>query len=195
MSFLSAISLVLGLSFAYQTEVSTYKCGRDLVRIGDQKITVQAICGQPFDITYQTRVEVKNPGTRYERWVYIPVECWLYNPGSRRFFHTLTFEKGRLVGITRGSYGYDEQDYFRCGVIGNDLDKHDYQSVVLMKCGQPDSAESYEEDHIVRVGDREHVQVVRYDEWTYNFGPRKFMSILRFRNGVLVEVRKGDYGF
>ena len=42
--------------------------------------------------------------------------------------------------------------------------------------------------------DRSLVQVV-VQEWTYNFGPRKLMRLVRFENGFVVEVESIGYGF
>ena len=33
------------------------------------------------------------------------------------------------------------------------------------------------------------------EEWTYNFGPTRFMRYLTFENGRLVDVITGEYGF
>ena len=36
---------------------------------------------------------------------------------------------------------------------------------------------------------------VQVDEWTYNFGPRRFMSLIRFINGRVAEVENLGYGY
>ena len=36
---------------------------------------------------------------------------------------------------------------------------------------------------------------VQVDEWTYNFGPRRFMSLIRFINGRVTEVEDLGYGY
>ena len=36
---------------------------------------------------------------------------------------------------------------------------------------------------------------VLVDEWTYNFGPRRFMSLIRFTNGRVTEVEDLGYGY
>ena len=33
------------------------------------------------------------------------------------------------------------------------------------------------------------------EEWTYNWGPTRFMSYLQFRNGVLERIHSGGYGY
>ncbi|ATB27047.1 DUF2845 domain-containing protein [Melittangium boletus] len=78
------------------------------------------------------------------------------------------------------------------------------KSDVLVRCGEPAAKETRTE----RVGERtrdkdkqtgtttttEHVVYKTIDEWTYNFGPSRFMQTAVFENGRLVDVRSGGYG-
>lgn len=36
---------------------------------------------------------------------------------------------------------------------------------------------------------------VQIEEWTYNFGPRRLMRVIRFENGVVTDVRHIGYGY
>lgn len=36
---------------------------------------------------------------------------------------------------------------------------------------------------------------VLVEEWTYNFGPQKLMRLVRFENGLVVNVRELGYGY
>ena len=36
---------------------------------------------------------------------------------------------------------------------------------------------------------------VKIEEWTYNFGPERFIRTLTFENGELVDIETGGYGF
>lgn len=36
---------------------------------------------------------------------------------------------------------------------------------------------------------------VQVDEWTYNFGPRRFMSLIRFTNGQVTVIEDLGYGY
>ena len=36
---------------------------------------------------------------------------------------------------------------------------------------------------------------VRVEEWTYNFGPRKLMRLIRLENGVVADIQELGYGF
>lgn len=36
---------------------------------------------------------------------------------------------------------------------------------------------------------------VQVEEWTYNFGPRRLMRVIRFENGVVTDVSHLGYGY
>jgi len=36
---------------------------------------------------------------------------------------------------------------------------------------------------------------VTIEEWTYNFGPSRFVRIFTFRNGSVTDIRTGGYGY
>jgi hypothetical protein len=52
---------------------------------------------------------------------------------------------------------------------------------------------SFSDDELL-INDRSFVEVL-VDEWTYNFGPRKLMRIVRFENGLVVDVKELGYGY
>ena len=89
----------------------------------------------------------------------------------------------------------------RCG--DNLVDVGDRKIDVLAKCGEPVvTDEWYEEEtsrrspEAGRFGEVERRSVmVHVEEWTYNFGPTRFIYFLKFKNGQLVEIRTGDHGY
>jgi len=89
----------------------------------------------------------------------------------------------------------------RCG--NNLVDVGDRKIDVLAKCGEPVvTDEWYEEEtfrrspEVDRFGEVKRRSVmIHVEEWTYNFGPTRFIYILKFKNGELVEIRTGDHGF
>ncbi|QSA98205.1 DUF2845 domain-containing protein [Methylococcus sp. EFPC2] len=75
---------------------------------------------------------------------------------------------------------------------------------VLRKCGEPALTEHRVEYRSYRQRgsglqqpglDFEYQVPVNIDEWTYNFGPHRFMQRLIFENGRLVKIEDLDYGF
>ncbi len=89
----------------------------------------------------------------------------------------------------------------------------DSKAEVFHKCGKPDFVETWEEERIqrdyyhgpaysTRLGEyhwyREPFlvkELIRIEEWTYNFGSTRFMRFLRFENGLLRDVSRGGYGY
>jgi len=89
----------------------------------------------------------------------------------------------------------------RCGnqLVADGASKSD----VLLKCGEPMAKDSRTEtvsDKLKQRGDdgtttsTEKTVTKTIEEWTYNFGPNRFMQVVVFENGKLVDVRSGSYG-
>ena len=99
----------------------------------------------------------------------------------------------------------------RCGT--ELVHEGDGKAEVIHKCGEPSFVESWGEERIQRdfyygpifsPRTREYhwyrepllvKELVRIEEWTYNFGSTRFIRFLRFENGILTEMAVGDYGF
>jgi hypothetical protein len=88
----------------------------------------------------------------------------------------------------------------RCGsdLVSDGASKAD----VLLKCGEPMLKETRTEYEGVKQkhhGTQTDVTTERVvqktiDEWTYNFGSHRFIQVVVFENGKLVDVRSGTYG-
>ncbi len=101
---------------------------------------------------------------------------------------------------------------FRCG--SKLVATGDHYSKVLKHCGEPIGVQ---ERRIYREGrtrprvllegpnglrverevlayDRSYVEI-EVEEWTYNFGPRRLMQLVRFENGFVAETEELGYGF
>ena len=76
-----------------------------------------------------------------------------------------------------------------------------YQFEVLKKCGEPAFVDERVNYDVTRPLpprqnlSREYRESIIIEEWTYNFGPRKFMRLLRFENGILEQIHLLDYGY
>lgn len=99
----------------------------------------------------------------------------------------------------------------RCG---SKIVRHgDPQAKILDMCGEPASIQTrniyrsgipatyirsterhLRDDDELIVHTRSVVEVV-VEEWTYNFGPRKLMRVIRFENGFVTSVKRLGYGY
>jgi hypothetical protein len=82
---------------------STFRCGTDLIQLGDSNYRVMAKCGPPSS--------KESIGTNY-RYATLPaaefldMERWIYNRGSTDFIYSLMFQGGSLTEISRGGRGF-----------------------------------------------------------------------------------------
>ncbi len=109
----------------------------------------------------------------------------------------------------------------RCAQL---IDKGDKKIEVIIKCGDPYSIEFFWEEQFSAVSnsvrtrkiprftkdgnqykknyifikEKIHQQkrkFINIEEWTYNFGPSRFLTFITIENGNVVKVEDGDYGF
>jgi hypothetical protein len=111
--------VILLLTASSPVMASDLICGSKIITIGDRKQDVLRKCGEPSHVEVWEEVRIKRDlGSRLseaemalDRWPLwvkelITIEEWEYNFGSNRFIRYLRFEKGRLIRITEGDYGY-----------------------------------------------------------------------------------------
>jgi len=71
---------------------------------------------------------------------------------------------------------------------------------VINRCGDPDYVEESVEYYTGGIDNRQdglyfqRELPIKVEEWTYNFGPRRFMRLLRFENGTLLSIESIGYG-
>jgi len=106
-----------------------------------------------------------------------------------------------LVVLVSAGVSADAQAFqgFRCG-SGRLVEEGDQPPDVINRCGEPDFADSHEEQRTilrtvwtyvagVPVAREERVIVsVMVDEWTYDLGPHRFIRHLLFEQSRLVRV-------
>jgi hypothetical protein len=89
-------------------------------------------------------------------------------------------------------------DGFRCPDTGRIVDVGESMYEVRALCRVPDDAQQHVETRTTVTGDRRRQVVqqieVTVDDWTYDFGPDRFIRLLHFENGRLLSVREGRYG-
>ncbi len=173
----------------------TLRCGNRLVSVGDNKAEVLIKCGAPAWKDTWTDKLISNVNTPGELRVNVERERWVYDLGHHSFLRFLLFENGRLARITTGDYGFaGTPSAKRCdsGELQTGMSQYEIQQ----RCGEPVFKDSREEERLTAVDEHDsQLTVTRIDEWTYNFGPNRFLRILTFENGELVKVETGDRGF
>ncbi|SDM34899.1 Protein of unknown function [Geoalkalibacter ferrihydriticus] len=169
------------------------RCDGRLVNTGDHKIEVLAKCGEPvWQERWQDDVFERRFFDTLERRSVV-VEEWIYDFGPHRLLYLLRFRNGRLTDITTGDRATMAVDACR---DGRTLRVGDTKIEVIRKCGAPAYSDS-REDELLRAVDPHRAlrSTIRVDEWTYNFGPRRFLLHLIFENGRLRQIETGGYGF
>lgn len=90
--------------------------------------------------------------------------------------------------ISPGSSAYDVQ--FLCGLpdfVDHRVEMRSIRRPLSVPCATPQGVGRC----IVYVEDAVEVSI---DEWTYDFGPRRFVKYLTFEQGKVSAIRAGNYG-
>jgi hypothetical protein len=121
---LNSVLVAFFLAAFFPGQAMAFRCGAELVTIGDTRDEVRDICGEPQSVeawteerlgSYPLEPYIPYGYGRDHRYVnpypYQPskivrVEEWVYNLGSSRLIRFLRFENGRLKKIETGGYGY-----------------------------------------------------------------------------------------
>lgn len=102
-----------------------------------------------------------------------------------------------VVTLVLGVAAADNVHAYRCG--SQLVEKGDRKIEVLQKCGEPSWVDEWEEVRRLPMSryylSRGGLEQVRVEEWTYNFGPQRFLQIYRFENGRVSRMEFGGYGF
>ncbi len=101
--------LVLMLSLLCN-DVLAFRCGRQLVQVGDHKLDVLDRCGEPQWTDQRMGVRgrrLRHPygALELEQFEQILIDEWIYNFGPRKFKQYLYFENGILKKIDNMDYG------------------------------------------------------------------------------------------
>lgn len=188
---LAGLALAVVFSLLAPPAALAFRCGKVLVSEGDSKAEVLIKCGAP---DWKTQWSEDFVGGPYPV-VSSEKERWLYNLGPQRFMRILLFEDGRLSEVNTGERGFSEGgDAGACELDRFDPGTSDF--LIQRRCGAPVFIDTrYKESWLPFRGGPARLVRKRIEEWTYNLGPTRFLRILVFENGELVERRNGDRGF
>ena len=93
--------------FLHQSD--SFRCGKDVVLVGDNKADVLVKCGTPEFNEVEgekttTQRGLEGSPNAYESET-VKIERWYYNQGPSDFIYVLTFDGGKLRSIERGGRG------------------------------------------------------------------------------------------
>ena len=176
---------------------ATFACNGKIVSTGDAKTDVLMKCGEPAGRDSREEVVVETIDETTKRKTTVTIDEWTYNRGAENLIRILTFRDGVLTDVRTTGYGTAEpprKTEARCA------DQYpstgSTKAEVLLKCGEPAGKDSRKEEIIETLdADTRKKTDVIIDEWTYNFGPDKFIRIFEFRNNKLTDVKTGGYGY
>lgn len=192
-TFVLNMLLILSSLFTVSTALAL-RCGSDLIHEGDHTFEVLNACGEPLWRERWENQNLERTGFDTLEKRAVIVEEWIYDFGPNRLLHILRFRNNRLVDIETGDRG--RRLAFNTCRDGRMLSIGDTKVEVVRKCGVPDYSDSRENERLVLEHlDEARKMTIRIDEWTYNFGPHRFLYHLTFENGRLKEIETGDYGY
>ena len=105
---------------------------------------------------------------------------------SMQYFGALIF------GVLSFAPGLAYGDGFRCPESGRIVHEGDTIGEVLTNCGEPDFRS--QSSFILRRINYFESTAVPVEDWTYDFGPNRFIQLLRFEGGILRRIEHGSYG-
>ena len=123
MKMVSASCIVVAILFlaaASQAAEADFRCGNEIISVGDRKFDVLRKCGEPANVDVRQEIRSRNlgsvvlgPDNRIQIYSapflvdeLVTIEEWEYNLGPAKFIRYLTFENSSLVSIALGDYGY-----------------------------------------------------------------------------------------
>jgi len=184
--------LVATLTLPHIAAAEAWRCGSRLVEVGDAKASVFLKCGEPGwrERSQEERLVKREgimEGTSFDH------ETWIYNSGPSEFMRYLYFENGELVRIATGERGFIEGGGVK---ICRPEELHEGQFIAEVdgRCGEPFFKDSRTEKRTLMISGEKRITTINIDEWTYNFGSQRFMRVLRFENGWLVNIKEIDRG-
>ena len=193
-AFLVALVSIIGLLIAGASPAE-YRCEGKVISVGDTSGELLMKCGEPDWKQSHTEEIIDTRDKDRRLRILITVEEWTYNLGPDRFMRIYRLQNGRVVDILLGGYGFakEETNQFQCSA--QNVSVGDTAADVLSKCGEPIAKNEHEETTSERLDDGTVRKVyITVAEWTYNFGPDKFIRIITFRNGTVVNIQSGGRG-
>lgn len=190
-----AVLIMMALLVSGKGDALAMSCGSSVVSTGDSKAEVLLKCGEPVWKENREEEVRERLGDGTKRKTIVTVEEWVYDLGTQSFLRILEFRDGILADIRTGNYGYGKESVERRTCDEQGFRRGETKIEVTLRCGEPFWKDQRTEEVIEKQdGGTDRKTTVQIDEWTYNFGPARFMRIVTFRNGIVSDIRTGAYG-
>jgi len=196
MKYLSiAKALLLVLLLPSALAAAEYRCADKIISVGDASIDLLMKCGEPDWKQSHNEEIIETIDKDSKRKTIVSVDDWTYNLGPNRFTRIFKLRDGKVVDVQSGGYGSVKEQTGKPQCSDQIISVGDSVADVMAKCGEPAWKDKHEEIIRQRLDDNTVSKVsVVVEDWTYNFGPNRFMRIFTFRNGTVTDVRTGGYG-
>jgi len=196
MRFVLFLVLLLSGMLSRGTSAEALSCAGGIVSEGDRVADLIIKCGQPAWKDAHLEEVFGTYDWSLGRKTTIMVEEWTYNLGPQQFLRIITIRNGRVSTIRTGGYGAAPDSLPRGPGCGDRvISTGEKKAEVILKCGEPFYKDVRVEEVLDWVDNGRLAKVsVTIEEWTYNFGPNRFMRIITFRNGTVVDIQTGGYG-
>jgi hypothetical protein len=86
-------------------EDTTFRCGGEIVSVGDSRYTVQKLCGKPSRSESVAKEKKKEPKGSTSKSSSGKAQKWYYDRGYGDFLYVLTFDKDTLKKIDKSGRG------------------------------------------------------------------------------------------
>ncbi len=132
-----------------------------------------------------------------QRKLFVAAEDWTCDCGPNQHQRIVILKNGTVAYIRTDNYGYSKNaksEKRECRE--QTVARGDSKSDVVEICGEPSWKDTHEEEFVKRLSAGvERKRYVTVDKWTYDLGPNRFVRILTFRNGKLVDIKTGGYSY
>jgi len=172
-----------------------YRCADKIISAGNTSVDLLMKCGEPDWKQSHSEAIIETIDKDSKRKTTITVEEWTYNLGPDRFMRIFKLRDGKVVDVQSGGYGSAKDQAGKSQCSDQIISVGDSAADVMANCGEPAWKDKREEVILKRLDDNTVSKVtVVVEDWTYNFGPNRFMRIFTFRNGKVTDIRTGGYG-
>jgi hypothetical protein len=193
LSIVKALLLVVLLPSALVA--AEYRCADKIISVGDTSDSLFMKCGEPDWNQSHAEEIIETIDKDTKRRIIITVDEWTYNLGPDRFMRIFKLRDGKVVDVQSGDYGSVKGQANKSQCSDRIVSVGDSAADVTARCGEPVWKNKREE--VIREWlDDDTLRKVSgtVEDWTYNFGPNRFVRIFTFRNGKVIDVRTGGYG-